>query len=468
MVQDIAPPLTRQLEIYRHQAVAAPTLLDEGTLAPSHVTQVLTQEGVTGRNRLFPPHLTLWTFLLQVLSPDGSCREALSRLRPWMIAQGQTPCAPHTGSYCKARKRLPEGVVSTLARHSGQRLCEATPEAGLWKGRRVKIVDGSTVSMPDTQANQDAYPQQPGQQPGLGFPIARLVAVFDLVSGALTTLGVGRYQGKATGEMALFRQQQGHLQRGDVVLADCYYSSYWTLAGLREQGLDYVGRQHHRRTTDCRCGKRLGREDHHVEWRKPVKPAWMDQQTYAEFPEQLTVRELRVRVGRRGFRTQVFVVVTTLLDARLYSAHDLAELYGQRWHCELDLRSIKAALGMDVLRCRTPEMVRKELWMYVLAYNLMRAVMVRAALSKGLRPRQLSFTGALQAVNGFTPALVLAEGAVVVALLDALLESVAAHRVGQRPNRVEPRAVKRRPKAHKLLSVPRIKARKRLESGRVA
>ena len=468
MVQDIATPLTRQLEISRHQAVAAPTLLDDGTLAPSHVTQVLTQEGVTGRNRLFPPHLTLWTFLLQVLSPDGSCREALSRLRPWMIAKGQTPCAPHTGSDCKARKRLPEGVVSTLARHSGQRLCEATPEAWLWKGRRVKIVDGSTVSMPDTQANQDAYPQQPGQQPGLGFPLARLVAVFDLVSGALTTLGVGRYQGKATGEMALFRHQQGHVQRGDVVLADCYYSAYWTLAGLWEQGLDSVGRQHHRRTTDFRCGKRLGREDHHVEWRKPVKPAWMDQQTYAEFPEQLTVRELRVRVGRRGFRTQVFVVVTTLLDARLYSAHDLAELYGQRWHCELDLRSIKAALGMDVLRCRTPEMVRKELWMYVLASNLIRAVMVRAALSKGLRPRQLSFTGALQGVNGFTPALVLAEGAVVVALLDALLESVAAHRVGQRPNRVEPRAVKRRPKAHKLLRVPRIKARKRLESGRVA
>jgi hypothetical protein len=208
MVHDIATPWTRQLEIYRHQAVAAPTLLDDGTLAPSHVTQVLTQEGVGGRNRLFPPSLTLWTFLLQVLSPDGSCREALSRLRPWMIAKGQTPCSPQTGSYCKARKRLPEGVVSTLARQSGQRLCEQTPEAWLWKGRRVKIVDGSTVSMPDTEANQAAYPQQSGQQPGLGFPIARLVAVFDLVSGALTTLGVGCYQGKATGEMALFRQQQ--------------------------------------------------------------------------------------------------------------------------------------------------------------------------------------------------------------------------------------------------------------------
>jgi hypothetical protein len=468
MVQGIASPLTRQIEIYRHQAVAAPSLLDDGILAPAHVTQVMTQQGIAGRNRRFPPYLTLWTFLLQVLSPDGSCREALSRLRPGRIAKGQTPCSPHTGSYCKARQRLPEGVVSTLARDSGQRLCEQTPAAWLWKGRRVKIVDGSTVSMPDTEANQAAYPQPPGQQPGLGFPLARLVAVFDLASGALTTLGVGRYQGKATGEMALFRQQQSHLQCGDVVLADCYYSSYWTIAGLRGQGLDYVGRQHHRRITDFRCGQRVGREDHHVEWHKPVKPAWMDQQTYAEFPEQLTVRELRVRVGRRGFRTQVFVVVTTLLDARLYSAHDLAELYGQRWHCELALRSLKAALGMDVLRCRTPTMVRKELWMYVLAYNMIRAVMVRAALSKGLCPRQLSFTGALQAVNGFTPALVLAEGAVVVALRAALLESVAAHRVGQRPNRVEPRAVKRRPKAHKLLRVPRIKARKRLESGRAA
>ena len=252
------------------------------------------------------------------------------------------------------------------------------------------------------------------------------------------------------------------------MLADCYYSSYWTIAGWCGQGLDYVGRQHHRRTTDFRCGQRLGREDHRVEWCQPVKPAGMDQPTYAGLPDQLTVRELRVRVGRRGFRTQVFVVVTTLLDAICYSAHDVADLYGQRWHCELALRSIKVALGMDVLRCRTPEMVRKELWMYVLAYNLIRAVMVRAALRQGLGPRQLSFKGALQAVNGFTPALVVAEGTVVIALLDALLESVAAHRVGQRPNRVEPRAVKRRPKAHKLLSVPRLKARKRLESGRAA
>ena len=165
--------------------------------------------------------------------------------------------------------------------------------------------------------------------------------------------------------MALFRQQQHHRQRGDVVLADCYYSSYGTIAGLREQGLDSVGRQPHRRTTDCRCGKRVGREEHRVEWCTPVKPAWMDQPTSAGLPEPLPVRELRVRVGRRGFRTRVFVVVTTWLDALRSSAHDVADLSGQRWHGALDLRSIKAALGMDVLRCRTPEMVRKALWMYV-------------------------------------------------------------------------------------------------------
>ena len=205
-----------------------------------------------------------------------------------------------------------------------------------------------------------------------------------------------------------------------------------------------------------------------VVWPKPVKPAWMDQASYDDLPKELRVRELRVRVTRRGFRTQVFGVVTTLLDAEGFSAQDVAELYRARWPCELDLRSLKVALGMDVLRCQTPEMVRKELWVYVLAYNVIRAVMVRAALHAGLGPRELSFTGALQALNGFVPTFVLAEEAVQRILLDALWVSVAAHRVGKRPNRVEPRAVKRRPKAHKLLRVPRQKARKQLEMGRAA
>ena len=468
MAQRIATPLMRQLQTYRHQVLAAPTMLDDELLTPSDVATALAQENFQGRNRLFPPHVTLWTFLLQVLSPDGSCRDALSRLRPWLIANGHQPCSPNTGSYCKARKRLPEGAVATLARQSGQQLCEQTPAAWLWKGRRVTIVDGTTVSMADTVANQAAYPQQRAQQPGLGFPIVRAVAFFDLGCGAWTTLGIGPYRGKETGEMALCREQQRYLQRGDVMLADCYYSAYWNLAGLANRGIDYVGRQPHRRTTDFRRGQRLGRDDPMVSWPKPAKPAWMTPEAYAELPDQVSVREVRVRVHRRGFRTRVFEVVTTRLDAMLYRTQDLAGLYWERWHCELDLRSIKTVLGMDVLRCQTPEMVRKELWMYMLAYNLIRAVMMRAARSGGLCPRQISFKGAVQAVNGFIPVLVLAKDEVVAALLDALWLSVAAHRVGNRPNRIEPRAVKRRPKPHKLLRVPRHKARKRLETGLAA
>lgn len=468
MAQSSASPLMGQLVTYRHQALAAPTLLDEGTLAPSHVACEVAQHSFQGRNRLFPPHLTLWTFVLQVLSPDGSCRDALSRIRPWQLAQGQAPCSAHTGSYCKARLRLPEGAVASLARQSGYRLSQLTPKSWRWKGRPVKIVDGSTVTMPDTEANQGAYPQQRAQPPGLGFPIARIVGIFDLARGALTTLGVGPYKGKQTGEMALFRQEQAHLHPGDVVMGDSYYGSYWTLAGLAQRGIDYVGRQHYGRKTDFRRGQRLGREDHVVLWPKPIRPSWMDVESYEAVPNELRVRELRVRVIRHGFRTRVFVVVTTLLDAVAFSPVELADLYRARWHCELDLRSLKVALGMDVLRCKTPEMIRKELWVYVLAYNLIRAVMVRAALQTGMCPRRLSFTGALQTVNGFAAALVLAQEAVHQALLEVLWTSVAAHRVGQRPNRVEPRAVKRRPKAHKLLRVPRQQAQKQLETGQAA
>lgn len=468
MAQRIATPWLRQLQTYRDRALAAPTMLDDDLLTPAEVAAVLAQEDFQGRNRLFPPHLTIWTFLFQVLSPDGSCRDALSRLRPAMIANGQKPCSPNTGSDCKARKRLPEGAVETLARQRGQLLCDQTPEAWLWTGHPVKIVDGTTVSMADTEAHQAAYPQQGAQKPGLGCPIVRAVAFFDLACGAWTSLGIGPYQGKETGEMALFRDQQSALQRGDVMLADCYYSSYGNLAGLQSRGHDYVGRQHHGRKTDCRRGRRLGREDHIVSWSKPTKPTWMTPEAYAELPDQLSVREVRVRVRRRGVRTRVYVVVTTLLDAVRYSAQDLAGLYFERWHCALDLRSIKTMLGMAVLRCQTPEMVRKELWIYMVAYKLIRAVMMRAASRTGLCPRQLSCQGAVQAVNGFIAALIVAKGEVVVALLDGLWLSVAAHRVGNRPNRIAPRAVKRRPKPHKLLRVPRPKARRRLETGRAA
>jgi hypothetical protein len=319
--------------------------------------------------------------------------------------------------------------------------------------------------MPDTPANQEAYPQHTQPQRGLGFPIARILGVFCLASGSLVTFAVGRYCGKETGEPALLRQVAGCLAPGEVVRGDRCYSSYFMVASLQACGVDYGGRQPQRRKADFRRGQRLGYEDHLIVWTKPARPAWLDEATYQQVPDHLQVRELRVRVPRKGFRTRVLLVVTTLLTATAFTKEDIAALYRCRWHAELDLRAIKTALGMDIVRGKTPAMVRKELWMYVLAYNLIRSVMVAAAVRNGLGPRTLSFTGALQAVNAFGTALLFADAAAKEALLEALYDTIGAHRVGQRPDRVEPRAVKRRPKPHPLLTIPRDQARKNVRRG---
>jgi Transposase DDE domain len=463
--QCIPGTLSRQLAGYRQRVAAAPALLEDETLSRANVMQTWQETAVKGRARLFPPYVTLWTFLLQVLSPDGSCRDAVTRLRAFQVAQGEPPCSPNTGSYCKARGRLPEDMVARLAQAAGHRLSQDAPVRWRWKGRTVKLVDGSTVSMPDTPANQVESPQQTQQQRGLGFPIARILGVFCLASGSLLTLAVGRYQGKETGELALLRQVADCLAPGDVMLGDRCYSSYFMVASLQARGVDYVGRQHQRRKADFRRGQRLGYEDHLIDWSKPARPAWLDEATYQQVPDRLQVRELRVRVSRKGFRTGVLLVVTTLLTPSAFTKEERADLYRCRWHVELDLRAIKTALGMDIVRGKTPTMVRKELWMYVLAYNLIRSVMATAAGHAGLVPRMLSFTGALQAVNIFGPALLFAAVPARAALLEALYGTISAHRVGQRPDRVEPRAVKRRPKPHPLLTIPRNQARKNVRQG---
>jgi hypothetical protein len=465
VIQCIPGTLARQLVVYRQRIAAAPVLLECKTLSRDNVTQVVQEARVKGRERLFSPYVTLWTFLLQVLSPDGSCRDAVTRLRAFQVAQGEAPCSPNTGSYCKARGRLPEGALARLAQAVGQQLSQNAPAHWRWKGRTVKLVDGSTVSMPDTSANQAEYPQQTQQQTGLGFPIARVLGVFCLASGSLVTLAVGRYRGKETGELALLRQVEGCLAPGEVMLGDRGYSSYFMVASLQARGVAYVGRQHQRRQADFRRGQRLGYEDHLINWAKPIRPAWLDEETYQQVPDHLQVRELRVRVPRNGFRTTVLLVVTTLLTPTAFSKEEIADLYRCRWHAELDLRAIKTALGMDIVRGKTPAMVRKELWMYVLAYNLIRSVMATAALRTGLVPRMLSFTGALQAVNAFGTALLFAAAPAKPSLLEAFYDTIRAHRVGQRPDRIEPRAVKRRPKPHPLLTMPRHQARKNVRRG---
>ena len=283
---------------------------------------------------------------------------------------------------------------------TGRRVQDHGSAAWLWNGHPLKVVDGTTASMPDTPANQQEYPQPNSQKPGLGFPIVRMVVLFSLTVGTVLDAALGRYYGKQTGETALFHTLQHNLETGDILLADRYYSSYWEIA-LVQQRADMVCRRHQRRRADFRRGRRLGPDDHVVAWPKPVRPEWLDEATYAALPATLTIREVRVRVAIPGFRTKVLVAATTLLDAEEMPRADVALLYRLRWYAELDLRALKQTLQMDVLRGQTPEMVRKEISAHLLAYNLIRGQMAEAAREKDLVPVQLSFKGAVQAVNAF-------------------------------------------------------------------
>jgi len=431
-------------------------------LTAEQVEEALRAEQVSFRDRLFAPLVTLWVFLSQVLDPDHSCRAAVARFLAWRAARGLAPCSADTGAYCKARGRLPEGVLARLTRATGRQPQDQAPAVWRWNGRTLKVVDGTTVSMPDTPANQQAFPQSRSQKAGVGFPLARLVVLFSLAVGTVLDAALGRYQGKQTGETALFHTLHTSLETGDVLLADRYYGSYWELALAQQRGADMVCRLHQRRKVDFRRGRRLGPEDHVVVWTKPARPAWMDEATYAALPATLAVREVRIRVQRPGYRTRVLVVATTLLDPEEFPRQDIAILYRIRWYAELDLRALKQTLQMDILRGQTPEMVRKEVWAHLLAYNLVRGLMAQAAQEAGLVPVQLSFKGAVQTVNAFAAVLWTATAEELEAIASRLREALATHRVNERPHRYEPRKRKRRPKGYPLLNEPRSQARARL------
>ena len=460
MSQRIEREFLKQVEKIKQQ-IEGTGLPFADLLDADQIDVILSELGLEFRERVYTPDVVVGMFLFQALSDDASCRNAVSKLIAQRIAEQRSPCSPNTGSYCTARARLPEELLRRLARQMGQRLADRADPAWLWKGRVVKVVDGTTVSMPDSEENQQAFPQHGAQRRGLGFPIARLVVVFSLAVGTALDMAIGPYQGKQTGENALFRSLwDGSLSAGDVLTGDRCYCSYVDIAWLTQRKVDVVFRKHQLRPTDFRRGRRLGTHDHLVTWRKPQQcPSWMDAEAFASLPAELTLREMRVTVRDQGMRVRQLVVVTTLLSPRRYSKEEIAQLYRQRWNAELDLRSIKSTLKMDVLRTETPEMVRKEVWVHLLAYNLIRLKMAQAAASTGLTPRAISFKGAVQAVAAFT-AQGLAGGQ-DASCEAVLLATIAYHQVGNRPNRYEPRAIKRRPKPHRLLTEPRSIARNR-------
>src|SRR6516225_9521388 len=377
-------------------------------------TDVLTEEiiaqalaTVTGwLDRIFSPLVTLWVFLGQVLSADHSCRAAVARLIAHRLSRGQRPCSAETGAYCQARRRLPETFFADVACSVGRALDARAEQRWLWKGRQVYLFDGTTVTMPDTRENQAAYPQVYNQKPGLGFPIARIGAVISLSCGAVLSLGFCRYAGKGQGEVSLLRRLWDVLRPGDVLLGDCLMANWATIVLLQQRGIELVSRLNKaHRKADFRRGQRLGPDDHIVRWAKPTSIRSLDREAYHALPESVTVREARVRVPQPGFRARSIVVVTTLLDPRQASKEDLATLYRARWHNELDIRSLKSAMQMRELRCKTPGLVRKEVWAHILAYNLLRTVMAQAAARHGVEPRSLSFTGAMQTLEAFQPLL---------------------------------------------------------------
>lgn len=433
-------------------------------LKPERVARAMQAMGVEFRERVFSPIATLWMFLSQALSADHSCQDAVARLLAWRLAQGLSPCSTDTSSYCEARQRLPVQLIRHLTKDAAQNMEQQADEQWLWKGRHVKIVDGSTVTMADTPANQAVYPQSSGQKPGVGFPIARLLVVFSLTTAAVLDAALASIHGKKTGETTLFRALSAVLQIGDVLLGDRLFASYRELAECRSRGADVVARQHHTRRTDFRRGHWLGTLDHIVTLQRPQ----FDKQRFTrdewhQLPEELQVRELRFEVTQPGFRTATITLVTTLMDPVAYPAEEIAALYRERWHCELDLRSLKSSLQMGHLRCKTPKMIEKEVWTHLLAYNLVRETALQAARRHGALPRRLSFQGAVQIINAFATYLPI-QAERRNSLWHEMLAAIATIEVGARPNRIEPRKVKKRKAKYTYLTQPRSEERRKLRA----
>jgi hypothetical protein len=426
------------------------------SLSEASILAALGAHGVAFRDRIFSPVTTIWGFLSQVLSDDHSCRDAVSRIVAHRAAAGLLPCSPNTASYCAARSRLPTAVLRTLAMDTAEQLQESLPEAWKWNGRNVFVADGSHVSMPDTPENQATYPQPVVQQEGIGFPLARIAVLLSLATGACCDLAIAPYAGKGTGETTLLRQMYGSLSAGDVVLADALFDNYFLVYELRQRGIDIVARVQAQRVGSQVVQSRPDGDI--ILWQRPNKPRGMTGEQYRSCPETMLMRQVAVDARDKDNRAEQFHVVTTLLDA-LIDGGQFGDLYERRWDGEVDIRSIKSVMKMDILRCKTPEMVRKEIWAHLLAYNLLRTVMAVAAAQSKVEPRKISFKGAKQTLTAFAPKLEAARLEQRAGLVDAMLKAVAFHRVGNRPGRWEPRARKRRPKPSKRLNQPRQVAR---------
>ena len=414
------------------------------------------QSGAMSRRRLFSKENTFWAFFSQVLDADGGCKEVIRKLQSYASIKGVKVPSSSTASYCTARKKLDEQMLSGIFDHTAAQLNKIAKD-GLLNNRRVIVVDGTGVSMPDTPENQKAWPQWSSQKPGCGFPTARLCACFSLESGALLSYAIGN---KKSHELLMFRKQWKVFKQGDIFLGDKGFCSYFDIASLKEQGVDSVVTLARRAPVRPSGSlKELGPNDLLITWERPLYTTKLSysKEEWEALPQELVLRQVKVRVKYRGFRTQWFHIVTTLLDASRYPAEELAELYFKRWDVELFFRDIKITMGLDILRCLTPEMIRKEILMYFITYNCVRRLMCEAAEKASIGVRIVSFKGSVQALRSWEPHLNQAKISRMerFRLIGDLYEAITNTPIRKRPGRSEPRCLKRRKKNYQLMTSPR-------------
>jgi hypothetical protein len=441
--------LGRRVQNLRQQSLCHLELLLHPFLPAGLLSQA--DEGTNSRDRVYNVRRTFFGFLYQVLKPDTSCREIVRQVQALFALHDQGQVDEKNSAYCQARKRLP---LDTLCRVRVAVAAAGEKMGELWHGLRPKLIDGTTVSAPDTPKNQRAYPQSRSQKPGCGFPLIRLLGVFSLSTGVLLDYAKGN---KHQPELGLLWKLLAQFKPGELAVADRGFSSYVLLALLLARGVFSVSRLHQARPADLRKGKRLGKNDRLFTWFKPLqKPRWLPQCWWKKIPAQLTVRVIRFNLSCPGYRPESVTLVTTLLDLQQYPARDIAQLYTRRWKIELWFRDIKTSMGMEVLRCKSPQMLHKELEMFFIAYNLIRCLIVQAGACNDVELDRMSFKGTVDSVRQFSLAIAQARSKKKQnQLIVELMEVIARDEVPERPDRREPRAVKRRPKAFPLLNKPR-------------
>lgn len=452
--------LSRSIDFQRvvHAFVAQPGLPFASLLSAKRIEQIFAKHNALfGIHGVYNTAVMLWSFLGQVLrdGKEAACQSAVARVVNYCLATGEEPPTADTGDYCRARAKLSEPALQELTREVADEMEANAPNKWLWHGMHAKLIDGFTFTMPDTPGNQSQYPQQKAQKPGVGQPIARAVGIMSLATAAIMDVAIGPYAGKETGETALLRTILKSLRPNDIAVLDRYYCSFMMIALMLNQGTHVCTRMHQIRHTDFRRGRRLGKYDHVLQWNRPLRSKWMSKDLYGQIPETLELREIRYKVVEKGRRTKELTIVTTLIDANEFTKEDIAELYGFRWNSELDIGSIKTTMNLSHVRCKSPEMVHREVWATLLAYNLIRSTIAGAAALHDRQPRQISFTSACQYV--LASWMIRSSDSVADQKNHSLqlLKQIASCEVANRPGRLEPRVIKRRRHGYPLMQQPR-------------